>query len=184
MHTMNTIKLLIIGIALCIGLAWLMGSTASAEGLFYFSNLSPQNNPLEYSVKQGDTIYLGKVYDFSKLAGFSKEYAFWQDWKKQNADCDPDKIIDTRYHTTFTNNKANYLDPKIWNTGDWYQWDGGECNLTHYNYETHEWEVSTDPLPADNKFAFRIISLPPAKASPLINILDIEEVPPYKTLYI
>lgn len=108
----RAIALVLAGLALVV-FCCLLIEVASAD-LVYSANFTPKNNLLESSVKQGDTIYLGKTYDFSGVTGFSYEYAWWSDWKEENANCDPDKIIDIRYWKTLQEENAIYLDPKIW----------------------------------------------------------------------
>lgn len=181
MISKNLIKIILIGIALMVGCAWLI-SSASAE-LTYSMNITPINDPLSPTVKQGDTIYMGKVYDFSTLAGFSREYAHWHDWREEDLNCNPDVIVDTRYWSTLTNRKAVYIDPSQWLPGNWYQWDGYECNITHYNIDTHQWESRDEPLQSDNKYAFEIVAIPKVFPEPLVTPADIVPVGAYERFY-
>jgi hypothetical protein len=115
-----------------------------------------QNNPLEYRVTQMDRIYAGKTYDLTGTTGISYYYAHWNNWTKANNDCFPDKIIDIRYYRTLNNPKATYINPEQWTTGDWYYWDGDECNITHWDSATGTRVKATAPLQNDNKFAFTV----------------------------
>lgn len=112
-------------------------------------------------VMQGNTIYQGKTYDLSGVSGLSYQFAHWNDWKVENTDCFPDEIKDIWYIRTGLNERAVPLD---WSVGNWYYWDWWECNLTHYDYSQLKTVNATEPLQADNKFAFTIIT-PPIIAS-------------------
>lgn len=139
------------------------------NGTLYYYNLTPNNDPLELYVMQGDTLYLGKTYDLTGVEPITHLYAHWNKWKDANTNCNPDKVVDTWYIRTFTNEKAVWFDPAKWAVGDWYRWDPIECNRTHYDYSKHEVIAATEPIQADNKFAFTIMR-PPRKAFPILGI--------------
>lgn len=125
---------------------------------FYYRNTTPQNDPNEFIVKPGDTIYLGKIYDLRYVMGSSKQFAWWKDWKVQGTDCSPDIVNSISYIDTWGNvtPKNVYIDPAKYRIGNWWQWDG--CFMD-YNFKTGEkiWR----PYTADNNLAFRIVNPPP-----------------------
>ncbi len=72
-------------------------------------------------VTQGMSINQSEYYDLSGIYGFSGELGWWKYWYNEGSDdLAPDKIIDLNsmnYHKV-------YIDPAVWNLGNWYQWDG------------------------------------------------------------
>ena len=132
--------------------------------VFYFNNETPQNDPKEFLVKPGDTIYLGGTYDLTLVAGVSKQFAWWKDWKIEGGDCKPDQVNTVSYIQTngAINPKMVYIDPEKYKAGNWWQWDG--CFLdTTYNTNKDGEEVGTQhwlPYANDNNLAFRIIYPP------------------------
>lgn len=141
-----------------------------------------QNSPLEYRPKQMDKLYLGKTYDLSGVTGISYYYAHWNLWQNANNNCNPDKIIDIRYYRTLTDPRSVYFDPKKWSAGDWYYWDGDECNLTHWDPVLKQRIKATAPLQQDNKFAFTLIKSP---ANPKIQKypLNIQPLEKYQSVF-
>lgn len=177
------IYLILIGIALTVGCCALIEAT-SAE-LLYSANFTPKNNLYEDYVHQGDTIYLGKTYDLTGVSGLSYEYAYWSDWKKEDTDCNPDKVVDIRYYRTFTTKNSVYLDPEVWNVGRWYAWNGYECNITYYDFESQERKTHDEPFQSENKFLFTIAIAPtPAPVVVTVTSEPIETYRPYYTLTI
>lgn len=127
-----------------------------AHAALQYYQETPHNNPLELTVSQGDTLYLGKTYDLSMASGITHKFAFWKDWKVANTNCAPDKIIDVRYFSNHTNSSAVFINPDEWQAGDWYYWDETDCTITHYERGTGI-VIANAPMPHDNKFAFTII---------------------------
>jgi hypothetical protein len=123
------------------------------------------NDPLELRVSQGDTILLGKTYDLTGVSGLSYQFAYWKDWKIENTNCKPDKIIDIRPFKSGMNKSAIYLDPSIWSPGDWFFWDSYECNISQWSSEGRFTVARNKPLASDNKLAFFIIRPNPAPIS-------------------
>ncbi len=142
------------------------------NGTLYYNNLTPDNDPLELYVRQGDSLYLGKTYDLSGVTPITYLYAWWKNWKDAGATCKPDKTIDIWYIRTMTDEKAVRLDPEKWEIGDWYYWDPEDCNITSYDRSEHKVVKATGPLQADNKFAFTIIR-PPARVFPVIQSIPV-----------
>jgi hypothetical protein len=138
--------------------------------LEYHVETSHLNDPLKLYVEQGDTLYQGKTYDLSGASGISYMYAHWNDWKTENTNCNPDQVNDIWYIRTGTNERAVYLDPAKWHTGDWYYWDWWECNLTHYDYTQMKTVKATGPIESDNKFAFKLVKPLSVRAEPNISI--------------
>lgn len=72
-------------------------------------------------VTQGMSVNQSEYYDLSGIYGFSGELGWWKYWYNEGSDdLAPDKIIDLNsmnYHKV-------YIDPAVWNLGNWYQWDG------------------------------------------------------------
>jgi hypothetical protein len=179
--------LIIIGIivitALCL-LPEITSADVSSNQILYYSQINQsQNDPIEYRVAQGDTIYQGKTYDLSGVSGDTLVYAHWNDWKSEDVNCQPDQIIDIRYWTTLNNKRAVWTDPAKWITGNWYYWDDYECGLTYYDYSLHQIVTRTTPFQAENKLAFRIVK-PSGQAIPQNRIIPtIMIVPGYIRLY-
>ena len=125
--------------------------------IFYYNNETPQNDPKEWRVYPGDTIYLGGTYDLQYVMGTSKQFAWWKDWKYESTDCNPDVVntvsyIDTRGRV---NPKMVYIDPELYKVGNWWQWDG--CFI---DQSTNSDKTNWLPYKADNNLAFRIIYPP------------------------
>lgn len=166
-------------------LAFLIGPTSAAmliNGTLYYNNLTPDNDPLELYVNQGDTVYLGKTYDLSGVEPITHLYAYWKNWKDAGVTCAPDKIIDTWYIRTLTNERAVWLDPASWAAGDWYRWDPNECNITHYDRSEHIIVKATEPLQRDNKLVFTIIR-PPQSAFASVSIPAFTPGQTYQSAY-
>jgi len=162
--------------------------------VFYFNNETPQNNPREYTVKPGDTIYLGGTYDLTYVSGVSKQFAWWKDWKIESTDCTPDLVNTISYIETngAVNPKMVYIDPAKYKVGNWWQWDG--CYIDTINSKSGE--AKWLPYANDNNLAFRIIyspvtptpspvptvpttiRIPTGKPIPRINITEIPTIPP------
>jgi len=162
--------------------------------VFYFNNETPKNNPKEYTVKPGDTIYLGGTYDLTYVSGVSKQFAWWKDWKIQGMDCTPDIVNTISYIETrgAINPKLVYIDPAKYKVGNWWQWDG--CYIDTINSETGK--AKWLPYANDNNLAFRIIyppiiptpsltpTIPPTiriptkTPTPIIQEPIIQEIPP------
>jgi hypothetical protein len=130
-------------------------SAALVDGIFYFNNITPQNDVLEWQVQPRDTLIQGRSYDLLKVSGFSQIYAHWDDETLAMTDCHPDRIINTSYFGTngLMHPDNVYLDPKIWVTGNWYQWDG--CFNRYIRGQTSPNMV---PYSSDNTFVFKIIT--------------------------
>jgi hypothetical protein len=147
---------------------------ANGTKIFYYNNNTPQNNPREFVVKPGDTIYLGGTYDLSYVMGVSKQFAWWQDWKYESTDCSPDIVNTVSY--ILTNGRINpkmvYIDPEQYKVGNWWQWDGCYIDRNDLSGTTH-WL----PYKADNNLAFRII-YPPVWPKPTPTIEQIFTLPP------
>jgi hypothetical protein len=135
------------------------GQITPTATLEYYQE-TPQNSPYDLYVHQGDTLYLGKIYDLSGASGISYYFAHWNNWKDENANCNPDNVVDIKYVRTLNDPRATELRADKWAVGNWYYWDWWECNITHYNYSNHTIMAATGPLQADNKFAFKVISAP------------------------
>lgn len=136
----------------------LMVPPAAAELQYYQSYYT--NNPLQLRVNQGDHIFLGKIYDMEGVIGLSGKIAYWKDWKNENTDCAPSKIVDLRF-----SKRATFLGPQF-SSGNWYFWDEYECNITSLDYGNGSKSGITRiernaPLSHDNKLAFTIVN-PPA----------------------
>lgn len=149
--------------------------------IFYFGNNTPQNDPKEWRVYPGDTIYLGGTYDLSYVMGISKQFAWWKDWKYQSTDCNPDLVNTVSYIDSrgAINPKMVYIDPEFYRTGNWWQWDG--CFVDPSSSKVGE--VHWLPYKNDNNLAFRII-YPPVwpKPTPTIEQVYIPPPPPIKTV--
>jgi len=130
--------------------------------IFYYNNETPQNDPKEWRVYPGDTIYLGGTYDLQYVMGVSKQFAWWKDWKIEGMDCNPSIVNTVSYIQTNgrINPKMVYIDPEKYKVGNWWQWDGCFIDLTTSSGET-KWL----PYKADNNLAFRII-YPPYTPTP------------------
>lgn len=131
---------------------------AAAELQYYQSYYT--NNPLQLRVNQGDHLFLGKIYDMEGVIGLSGKVAFWSDWKIENTNCAPSKIVDLRF-----SKRAIFLGSQF-SSGNWFFWDEYECNITSLDYgngsKTGITRVERNaPLSHDNKLAFTIIK-PPA----------------------
>lgn len=75
-------------------------------------------------VIQGQTINQTETYDMRSIYGFSGQLGWWKHWYEEGDDnIEPDKIIDLN-DMGGVKQYAVYIDPEIWNTGNWYQWDG------------------------------------------------------------
>jgi hypothetical protein len=116
-----------------------------------------RNNPLELRISQGDSILLGKTYDFTGVSGLSQKFAYWKDWKIENTNCNPDKIIDIRPFKSGMNKSAILIDPAVWSPGDYFFWDEYECNISAWDSDLHITIPRNKPLAADNKLAFFVI---------------------------
>jgi hypothetical protein len=125
--------------------------------VFYFNNITPKNDPKEWRVNPGDTIYLGGTYDLSYVMGVSKQFAWWKDWKYESTDCSPDLVNTVSYIQTNgrINSKMVYIDPEQYKIGNWWQWDGCYIDRTDRS-GIAKWL----PYKADNNLAFRIIYPP------------------------
>lgn len=125
------------------------------NGALYWANITPQNDIYELSVNPGDTLLQGRSYDLMNVYGFSGTFAHWNDWKTEYENCNPDIIINTSYIKTNgrVNPKNVYLDPSMWATGDWFQWDG--C---FDRYEKGQTEANYVPYSNDNAKMFKIIN--------------------------
>lgn len=151
--------------------------------LNYHQETDKINDPLVDYVTQGNTIYQGRVYDFSGITGAQYQYAWWKDWKLENTNCNPDRTMNIFYPETLINPKAVWLDPARWPVGDWYYWDMLECNITYYDHDTKKATQKNVPLQADNKLAF-IIKKGPANIIPAqYTIPMFIPVDGYKTAY-
>jgi hypothetical protein len=148
--------------------------------IFYYNNITPQNDPKEWRVYPGDTIYLGGTYDLQYVVGVSKQFAWWENWKYQSTDCNPDIVNTVSYIDT--NGRINprmvYIDPEQYKVGNWWQWDGCFIDRSTTSGETH-WL----PYKADNNLAFRII-YPPVwpKPTPTIEQIFIPQPAPIKAV--
>lgn len=144
--------------------AWIIIPPVSADatvlqnGTFYWRNITPQNNIYENTVMPGDTIVLGRVYDLTKVYGYSGQFAHWNDSSEEGMTCHPDIVNSVNYVDTQGKIKKNsvYLDPKNWTTGDWLQWEG--CYQKPYNRALGAGEYV--PYIADDNLMFTIITDP------------------------
>lgn len=72
-------------------------------------------------VTQGSVINQTETYDLRGVYGFSGKLGWWKSsWDEGADDIEPDVIIDLNEKKNY----AVYIDPKEWNVGNWYQWDG------------------------------------------------------------
>ena len=126
--------------------------------IFYYNNITPQNDPKEWRVYPGDTLYLGGTYDLSYVTGTTKQFAWWKDWKYESTDCNPDVVNSVSYIDTNgrINPKMVYLDPEKYKVGNWWQWDG--CFIDPSPKKNGE--IHWLPYKNDNSLAFRIIYPP------------------------
>ena len=99
----------------------------------YFANWSPVNDIFELQANPGDDLVQGRSYDFTKIYGTSGALAHWNDYWEQGQDCSPDYVNNVSYILTngAVNPKNVYLDPTLWPTGDWINWDG--CFEQYYS---------------------------------------------------
>lgn len=138
-------------------------NSPNSSALISGGDNKPANDPLEFIVNPGDTLYLGKTYDLRKVYGFNGQFAWWSDWRIENTDCSPDLIIDTSYIKT--NGKVSpdavYLDPSQWKTGDWFQWNG--C---FDQYVAGQTTPNNVPYSQDNNYVFTIINAPVPRYDP------------------
>lgn len=132
---------------------------------FYYNNITPKNNPREFTIYPGDTIYLGGTYDLSYVAGVSKQFAWWKEWKREDTDCSPDIVNTISYIDTngAINPKMVYIDPAKYKIGNWWQWDGcyKDTSASYKTGDPDKWL----PYMNDNNLAFRII-YPPVTPEP------------------
>jgi hypothetical protein len=138
---------------------------ALVNGTEYYNNITPHNDPMELKVHPGDTIYLGRSYDLTDVLGWNYSFSNWKDWKIEGSDCNPDVTVDVDYirTNTGTDPKLVYLDPSIWKTGDWFQYEGCYAVMQRNSDGTIS-EVMT-PYMRDNNRMFTII-YPPVKLLP------------------
>jgi hypothetical protein len=134
-------------------------STVIAEDLKYFPGTTYYNDPFEFQVNPGDTIYLGRIYDLRNVMGTNHTIALWNDWRMGGSNCNPDKLFTVGYIETNgqINPKAVYLDPsKGWKAGDYYAWSG--C---FYKYDFKTGEKIQKTYSHENNFMFTVINPPP-----------------------
>ena len=161
----------------------LLISSVSAQTVYFSKINQSDNDPIESRPAQGDTLYLGKTYDLTGVSGVSRAYAYWKDWKLENTNCQPDRIVDINYYKTLTNREAVWLDPAIFTTGNWYYWDEIECNLTWYDFNNGTLMHQDKPFPSDNKLAFRITNAPQAYVWQQQNAITSTEIEGYRSYY-
>lgn len=129
----------------------------SSYKIFYFNNITPKNDPLEFIVYPGDTLYQGRNYNLEHVLGDSDQFAFWQNWKVAGTDCNPDRINDVNYiNSNLTINPHNiYLDSSKWPVGQYWGWD--PCFWEYYAENNTEIQV---PRIHDNNLMFTIVYPP------------------------
>jgi len=142
-------------------------SPAEGTKIFYFNNNTPQNDPKEWRVNPGDTIYLGGTYDLTQVMGTSKQFAWWKDWKYESTDCNPTQVNTVSYIDSrgAVNPKMVYIDPAKYKIGNWWQWDGCYIDTSYSTYKSGDdnGKVRWLPYANDNNLAFRIINNPTPK---------------------
>jgi hypothetical protein len=72
-------------------------------------------------VMQMDNITQGNWYDLSGVYGFSGEFAHWKSDDASGFDS-PDNIVNP------SNPRHVFIDPAIYPSGRWFQWDGQSCD--------------------------------------------------------
>lgn len=133
------------------------------NGTLYYADVI-ENDIHESGVMPGDTIVLGRTYDLTKVIGVSKIFAWWQDPYQVETSCKPDLLYPVGYVETNGKIRPNNvtLDPEIWKTGSYWQWDG--CFISTYGSK----KGTLVPYVADNNLAFKVINDPfPEKITPV-----------------
>lgn len=124
------------------------------NGTLYYGD-KPQNDIYNKTVMPGDTIVLGRTYDFTNVLGVSKKFAWWKDKTVEAVDCHPDIINSVSYIDTNGKIKQDNvtLDPENWTVGDWWQWDG----CFQMKFQQNHIEAQYQPYFQDNNLMFHVI---------------------------
>lgn len=155
LHVLSQCKLLPLILLLVFLLPAATNAGPTIDNIWYWANITPQNDLYELTVSPGDTLLQGRSYDLTRVYGYSGTFAHWNNMNKAMTDCSPDYVINTSYVKTNgqVNPKNVYFDPSVWVTGDWYQWDG--CFDRYVKGQT---AANYVPYSSDNARMFSVIN--------------------------
>jgi hypothetical protein len=97
-------------------------------------------------VEQGSTITQGETYDLEGVYGWTGKLAWWGKWYDEGGTNNPAVIVDLNDYKTY----AVYIDPDLFQVGNWYQWDG-MSQSEHANNFVFRVNASSKPIIKLNK---------------------------------
>lgn len=89
-------------------------------------------------LQQGENVTQGETYDLSGVSGFGLyegQFAYWSNGNYEGTKHDPTKVMSIEPRFIY----AVYIDPAIWNLGNWYKYTG------------------TEETSHENNFAFKVV---------------------------